>query len=1146
MMELSEFCVDPREGCLRMMSSMKAVELYLKKLVIRNRFDKMIKLGLGTGEVESAARRVLGSRNYNINRTYVMREVRRIMRIRKRQVEDEIRSLKHEWYIQTAATKRALNNGHLMRRYWDVENIYRQHVWHESTKKSREKLTAAITKRRRRTDSQEKVTKVPHDSWYKVRDEDLAEVGEVDLSKNYEVYGDIELRSEEIECLNLGPKFMVVPKLNTEDFEVELELECVKARMELKNREEVKKEDGTVSEIDLEWHKRQYRERKDICYERNEVWFDRGPERVLDMSKMRVTDAKYNIRSDPTRAAPPGQEVFIQGRRMDLLGQFQRYRESECNEKGEQNITNMSVTQVEGRDMLQKRVKNGEVVVTMTDKSGKFAVVQSEMYREAVKVHLNDTEIEWKGPARGVDGVEEKELLLSRHAVQLTKVFKMGTKHGQETRIHQAFTSRGGRPGPLYVLVKDHKKTPEGQSMPPTRPVCNARGGPGSRLSNLLSTILNKCTDASKPETECTSTEDALRTILETNRRIAEQSAVDGEFKNEMEEMIVMSLDVKALYPSLRVRDVKEIVAEYIQEVLDGGKLVMEEIDWYEAGKYLAVTMSKTEQARLGLKDIIPRRTAGENPSGPKITPNYWESEFIGKKDEGGERREKWIRGPEPDKKRGHKMIAWTIAIAVETSMSNHMYRFDGKFYHQKDGGPIGDELTQAAARMVMVWFDRRMIDRCQTLGIVLPYYTRYVDDINNGIIPHPNGTRLADGELRLVNECIEADESKPRDQVAACLLKTIANSIREMLQFEEEVGSMYDDGKLPTLDLKLWTMLSGDIIQIRHEFYKKPMASKATLLKNTAYPEGQIKAVMTQEVLRRLRNCSPESTWEQRGTHLTEFACSLKASGHEEAFRIEVFNKAVKKFKQELREHQCGRRDLYRSKDEKEREKHLKGGKATKDSWFKSISTKEGEKVTSVFTVPYTGGKLGKSLQAQLDGWKRPKGVRVKVQEGGGEKLKNMLMRQDPFPKESCGRTDCPLGAKCRERCYQGHVNYEMRCVECEKKRKAEGEGKEYVYYGESSRGCYVRNQGHKEAYGKKEGSEDGFMWNHAKEVHRYRKDLKFVMKRAAVDKEPMRRVLRESVKINEAKDERRVALMNSKNEYFGLRVVRPRFGME
>ena len=48
-------------------------------------------------------------------------------------------------------------------------------------------------------------------------------------------------------------------------------------------------------------------------------------------------------------------------------------------------------------------------------------------------------------------------------------------------------------------------------------------------------------------------------------------------------------------------------------------------------------------------------------------------------------------------------MIALMLQKAVEVVMGNHTYRFDGKFYKQKDGGPIGDEMSQVVARITMI-----------------------------------------------------------------------------------------------------------------------------------------------------------------------------------------------------------------------------------------------------------------------------------------------------------------------------------------------------------------------------------------------------------------------------------------------------------
>ena len=60
------------------------------------------------------------------------------------------------------------------------------------------------------------------------------------------------------------------------------------------------------------------------------------------------------------------------------------------------------------------------------------------------------------------------------------------------------------------------------------------------------------------------------------------------------------------------------------------------------------------------------------------------------------------------------------------------------------------------------------------------------------------------------------------------------------MLKLEEDLGERHNDGKLPILDLKVWLEKNEDGVKVKHEFYKKPMASKFTLKKGTAYPKKQ------------------------------------------------------------------------------------------------------------------------------------------------------------------------------------------------------------------------------------------------------------------------------------------------------------------
>ena len=107
----------------------------------------------------------------------------------------------------------------------------------------------------------------------------------------------------------------------------------------------------------------------------------------------------------------------------------------------------------------------------------------------------------------------------------------MHGKNGQVDRVRKAYSSIDAKPGPIYFLIKDHKAVKPGEVIPPTRPVCSAKGGPGSRFSNLLSTLINKTADSIGSETECMSTEEALQKILQTNREIKSKSEDDPAFR---------------------------------------------------------------------------------------------------------------------------------------------------------------------------------------------------------------------------------------------------------------------------------------------------------------------------------------------------------------------------------------------------------------------------------------------------------------------------------------------------------------------------------------------------------------------------------------------------------------------------------------
>ena len=91
--------------------------------------------------------------------------------------------------------------------------------------------------------------------------------------------------------------------------------------------------------------------------------------------------------------------------------------------------------------------------------------------------------------------------------------------------------------------------------------------------------------------------------------------------------------------------------------------------------------------------------------------------------------------------------------------MKNHLYTFDGKVYRQSTGGPIGVELTGILARIVMIWWDKKYLEKLRNLDINLMLYKRYVDDQNSAVRALKPGVRYRDGKLVVEVDAVEDDQ---------------------------------------------------------------------------------------------------------------------------------------------------------------------------------------------------------------------------------------------------------------------------------------------------------------------------------------------------------------------------------------------------
>jgi hypothetical protein len=937
--------------------------------------------------------------------------------------------------------------------------------------------------------------------------------------------------------LNLGPKFRESEDIDDVKGEIEAELHCLKARMEMRKREEMEDEDGKYDEKERDAEDNRHRKSKEIR-EGNK----------LRMSCQLVTDCKYNIRSFPPRMNENTEELKLQVQREEVLKKTEEFKKKEC-VKNVQRDGNLSEQQLQGKKKVLKKIQDKEIIISTTDKSGKFVIMTPEGYKEAAEEHLNDEEINW-------EDINKIEVKMNRHSKQMVKIFSMGSVHDQKDRMFSAYTTKDSRPGEVSFLIKDHKDPKPGKTVPPTRPVCNAREGPNSRLSNLVAQILNKVADAADEGGECKSTEEMLRGILDVNKRIEEMSEEDLDSVKDIQ---IISMDVKALYPNLKIKE----CAEIIQKTVENSTLDFDDMDWDEAGKYVAVNYSKSEIEEAGLREVVPTRIAKRGAE-PGIA--YLDTDTVKKKDKNGKKIEvpKWQElKRRPTKGEQKKILSLIMKVATVTVMSNHCYRFDGKVYRQIDGGPIGLEATQAVARIIMLEFDKRLKLKMTSLSIRMMMYLRYVDDANVAVVPMPEGTKVVDEELVHEEEKVEEDRTKETDRRVAEMVRELADQLMPMIKLEEDFPSNHETKKLPILDLEVW-MEEAEVDgrkmpQVMTGFYKKKVSSEATLSAKSSYPAAGTKATLVEETLRRLRNNSPERPWVEKGKHLTKWSLALKRGHHTERFRRDIIEKAVKRYNKELKDHLSGKKKMYRTREERELETELKGGKSSKSNWFRNKIQKPGaEPITSVFRVPVTkGSKLKSMVEEVMRDFRGPRGVKAKVMEEGGRTTKSFLVRGDPFPRKKCHRDNCSIEGRegCGDRCFNRNCNYTISCSRCddkieermeENRRKREDEEerapepgptiilnpeavvepeqrqdvmKRPLYGGETSRSLFLRMQRHKQLYKKKTNC----LWDHVEAEHEGiivgdgEGDWK--MEVESGDKDPVRRLLREAARLRRMK---------------------------
>ena len=1058
----SYFLPDPQWAERAMYRFFNSSVKLCKRVLRKDLLVRLKKCDVGTNEVEQCVSKLTRS---SFRKVRDLETVKFIMSRKILDAEYDIKKARIEYRkSEIEFCKRVPRVYDAHRSFLYIKKRETERVWEEGKVKNRNKINTLVS-RYREGREYSAIRQI------KYSDGDLRQSGdENSRSDDNEprIYGGAEIGNQEIEILKKDPRFMTMKPIDELEIEVEIEKGMAKARYELMNcGVEEDDQDDSIEEVNRTGNNT----KQDL-------------DTTLNYANLKATDIPTVQRLYPPKPSTIRNETIMSTIKEKLMGSVGEYRNKHCNEKGIVKNQNITMGETVAMKQLKKRTKEKEIVVFTTDKSGRFSVDTPENYEKAVGAHTrNDVEIDQEG----VRMIENK---MNQHMKQFNKMFKVGETVEQESRVAGATKSVNTPAPPLYGLRKDHKRTENEVEGPPVRPVCGANQAPNSRLSNFLSRIVNDYADTSGIATECRSSEEMRAAFEEYNSRQPE----------ERKDSAIISMDVKALYPSM---ELDEVVSS-VEEMIKTSEREVEKVDYGEIGRYLAVTMTKEKIDEEGLQHVVPTR---KRDTGRKITVAYLCNR---------DNDDKWNTPRAPGVRQRKKMLALAVAEGVRVCMSNHVFCTGDRIYKQTNGGPIGLELTGAVSRAFMARWDRMYKDRVAKAGIKMSTYERYVDDSNQVAVVPPPGTEYDKERGRTVMNPNRQDVDKPKDERLANVLLEIANSIMPCIQMEADWPSRNSDMKMPILDMKVW-MTEEECIMYQH--YEKEVSSKTVLHSQSAHPSSCKRSVHTQEVLRRLMNSSPKLNWSTEvAPVITEYMDRMRKAGYKEQYRKEVLQHALRIYDMKLKEHSDGVRPLCRPKEWKKEERKLEK-KRKKNSW----ATKGGH-IAPIFVPTTPDGILAKRMRKICE--EEGQGViRFRIVESGGITLKSQLQKSNPTENIGCGDNEClgcgierGKGGKCRK----NNVNYEIECQRCP-------EGNRPVYIGETSRNLFTRCKEHMGANSSASDAESCFVKKHMEEFHEG-EEGRFTARVTHCNKDSLTRQIREGVLIRRAGSN----TMNTKSEWF------------
>ena len=341
---------------------------------------------------------------------------------------------------------------------------------------------------------------------------------------------------------------------------------------------------------------------------------------------------------------------------------------------------------------------------------------------------------------------------------------------------------------------------------------------------------------------------------------------------HDRQDLVTFSMDAVSLFPNLRVNRCAEVVRWLVEETT----VEFKGLNTIELSRYLAVNLSAEQVVQHGLCDLVMKRKTNMGRK-PTVTGNemfsYWD-----------ETESCWI-GPvnAPDQSELKKMLAVAVMFDVERVMTQHTFRFRGKFYLQEDGGSIGSELTGEIAKTRVLVVLRKIKSISMNVGLRVLLLGAFVDDVSVAMRGVEKGQKFSDGSIVFCEDRLHEDADLQIDEVSAKLFAEIANSLEDDVSWTFDTPSRNEGGKMPVLDMVLWSSNN----EILFEFYEKNMTCQYVILRNSALSWQTKKTVLARKVCRRFLNTCPSLVAAgQVEKHVDKFAFKMMISRYSQVER--------------------------------------------------------------------------------------------------------------------------------------------------------------------------------------------------------------------------------------------------------------------